>query len=246
MGTVIKKGAAAKMVSRFQPIALRDHVAEARAHLAAARTQAEQIIKDARTQAARLQVQAREKAYEQGRREGVRDGLEAGRAEAFERVKADFAKQQADLVQTLTSLVEQIEAQKARLLERAKRDTLSFAFAVAGRIVGSAARSQDGVVQQNLDKALRQVSARTDLTIRVHPDDLERISTYVESIPETVRQQRHWSIQPDDRLQPGGCVVETPIGSVDASIETQLHSAAELLFGAAETCDETDPPGVGS
>jgi len=87
VGTVIKKGAAAKLFNRFEPIALRDHVAEARAALAAARKEADQIVEAAREQARAIEAAAREEGYARGRREGVSEGLQAGRQEAFERVK---------------------------------------------------------------------------------------------------------------------------------------------------------------
>jgi len=112
------------------------------------------------------------------------------------------------------------------------KDLLAFAFAVAERIVGAAARGQAGVAEQNLDKALRMVDGWTDLVARVHPVDLERIETYADSLHETLGRQKHLTVRPDDGIQPGGCIVETRVGSVDATIEGQLRSAAELLFGA--------------
>ncbi|HEU4703285.1 MAG TPA: FliH/SctL family protein, partial [Conexibacter sp.] len=77
--------------------------------------------------------------------------------------------------------------------------------------------------------ALRRLSERRRVTVLVHPDDLELVRAAAESFASELGGIEHCEVQAERRLARGGAVVRTDEGQVDASIETQLARARELV-----------------
>ena len=55
------------------------------------------------------------------------------------------------------------------------------------------------------------------LRLRLHPDDLERVQRFLRVDPDTPR----YRLLADARITPGGCIAETALGSIDATVETR-------------------------
>jgi flagellar assembly protein FliH len=80
---------------------------------------------------------------------------------------------------------------------------------------------------------LRSASAET-VRIRVHAADLESVKAHREELLTLVDGIRQLEIVADRRVGPGGCVVETLGGVVDARVETQLDEVESALRACRE------------
>jgi flagellar biosynthesis/type III secretory pathway protein FliH len=70
--------------------------------------------------------------------------------------------------------------------------------------------------------AIKHANTGEVLTIRVNPRDVELLREYwAEALGDNPGNHR-WEILADRRVKPGGCVIDTQAGSVDAQIDTQL------------------------
>ena len=74
-----------------------------------------------------------------------------------------------------------------------------------------------------------RIASRTDVTVRIHSDDLATMTTFAESTLDRVRAAAGFSIVADDSIAPGGCIVESERTDVDASLETQVEEMVSLL-----------------
>ena len=184
-------------------------------------------------QQAELVRQARQSGYQ----DGYRDGLVA-----LEGFKQSFAHQATLQVgQLVKAIGSQLDAMQQEMAEA----LAATALALAGQIVRSelAARPESvaAVAQEALETLM--LSAR-HITLRVHPDDQPLVA---EGAGELLAA-RGARLVADLGIARGGCVVESNIGLVDASIETRWRRAAasigrdEPWQPAAEASD----PGTGS
>jgi len=184
-------------------------------------------------QQAELVRQARQSGYQ----DGYRDGLVA-----LEGFKQSFAHQATLQVgQLVKAIGSQLDAMQQEMAEA----LAATALALAGQIVRSelAARPESvaAVAQEALETLM--LSAR-HITLRVHPDDQPLVA---EGAGELLAA-RGARLVADSDVARGGCVVESNIGLVDASIETRWRRAAasigrdEPWQPAAEASD----PGTGS
>ena len=166
--------------------------------------------------------QARQAGYQ----EGYRDGLVA-----LEGFKQTFAHQTTLQVGALLkSLGEQLDA-----LQRQMAQTLCTS---ATRIARQAVRSELQmrpeliaiVAQEALDTLV--LSAR-HITLRVHPDDHPLVAAGAGDLLDA----RSARLVADPTIARGGCVVESDIGVIDASLDTRWRRAAASLGGEVPWTD---------
>ena len=84
---------------------------------------------------------------------------------------------------------------------------------------------------ENLERALRLVGSRTNLTVRVHPDDIASVKKFAGSALAHVEASQAVKIVADDTMAPGGCRVESDRATIDATLETQVGELVSLLLG---------------
>ena len=177
--------------------------------------------------------QARQAGYQ----EGYRDGLVA--LEGFKQTFAHHTTLQVGAL--LKSLGEQLDG-----LQRQMAQTLcSSATRIARQAVRSELQTRPELIaivaQEALDTLV--LSAR-HITLRVHPDDQPLIA---EGAGELLAA-RGARLVADIGVARGGCVVESNIGLVDASIETRWRRAAASI-GRDDPwlpAPEADDPGAAS
>ena len=235
MSTVIKSGDQnPALVKRLETVSVSDHLAEARLVVDAARRQAREILANTAREADELRESASKQGFEAGFKRGYAAGNEKGHESALAEARSRFDDEQAQLVQTLHGLVDQYEQMKRDLSIAAKHDTLDFAFRVAKRVTKLVGVLNRDAARANLDVALQRVGSVIDITIRVHPTDLESIERFARGFQSRIGESTHISILGDESVSPGGCLLSTPDSDVDATLDTQIEQIAQLIAGRDE------------
>jgi len=231
VATVIKAGTAGKIVKRFEHLALRDHMADARAVVVAAQQRASAIVAQAERDGERIRREAHQNGYREGFEEGRAAGERVGRDQAFAEARQEFGRQQQQAASMLRGALDGFDAAKGELLERARHDVLGLAIALAERIAKRTGEVDREAAVANAREALRCVGARTDLTIRVHAADLDSMKSLAAELAEGLGDRAHVRVVEDASIDPGGCVVEAPPARVDATLAGQFREAVDLLLG---------------
>ncbi|WP_298067815.1 HrpE/YscL family type III secretion apparatus protein [uncultured Mailhella sp.] len=164
--------------------------------------EANALLEAARARAARIEQEA-QKAYEERREEGYRDGQEAGKLELAEKV-----------METVLSSVEFIEGIE---------DTLVSVVNMAVRkIVGEI---DDGErIVRIVRTALNTVRGQQKVTVRVCPADEEAVSQALAAMTAGSSETAFLTVVADARMEKNACLLESELGVVDASLETQLKA----------------------
>jgi flagellar assembly protein FliH len=228
---VIKAGEAARLVSRLSPVDLADHLAEARSMLDATRQQAARIMAEARRNAVIVEEQARKLGHEAGYQEGHREGTKVGHQQAFDEATKRFNEQHADVVSAMQRAAAQMDAMKEDLEIAAEHHLVRFATDVACKLTFAIGARHRESAAENLRRALRVVGRKTDLMVRVHPNDLDVIRTFAPSLLEEVGFSSHIDVVADEGIVPGGCIVRTERSEVDVTLDTQVAEIVALLLG---------------
>lgn len=161
-------------------------------------------------------------ARQGGYHDGYRDGLAA-----LESFKQSFAAQTTAqvgaLLQSCAGQLDALQQQMASALAAA-------AVSLARQVVRGELDVRPELVVQVAEEALETLllSAR-HITVRVHPDDHALIA---QGAADTLAA-RGARLVADAAISRGGCVVESDIGIIDASLETRWRRAAAAL--GAET-----------
>jgi len=179
----------------------------------------------------RLAEEAR-RSFEAGRECGIHEGRAAEReALAVEKSAVDnLCAEQA------SRLADGFHAERSRYFEVVESEVVKLALAVAARILRREAQMDPLLLTGAVRVALGQLSATTQVRLRVPPADLDLWTDTVAHLPS--RSQKPVVI-PGEGMRLGDCVMETELGSVDLGVRAQLGEIERGFFD--RTCGNAAP-----
>lgn len=119
--------------------------------------------------------------------------------------------------------------ERQRLLASAKKELLRLAVAVAEKILRREVARDDEVAVEMAARALAEARQRREVTLRIHPADAEAVRRSHERLLSALSRTRVLELREDPAVAPGGALVETEAGIIDARLETQLGAIAAAL-----------------
>lgn len=164
------------------------------------------------------------------------DQMEQARAEGFAAGHADgIAQGRAELdaaVRALQQAAGELVARRDALCEVVEPAAISLALASAEQVVGAALEVRPELVLEATRGALRRLAERDRVTILVNPDDLDRVRAHAPDLVEELGGIGALEIQSERRIAPGGVIVQTPEGDVDARLDTRLARLGDVVRDA--------------
>ena len=174
---------------------------------------AEEIVNAAEAEASRIAEDAKS-AYEAERKRGYEDGLAEGRKQIL--------TQKLEMLDESIAYMERVEGELSDIVVKALR---KFVCDIGDRELVVQ------IVRKSLDAIIRNQSA---VTLRVAPEMVatvkERLGEILAEFPSVLRAD----VKENPHLKGAACVVETEVGSVEASVEGQLEAiekSMEKSFG---------------
>lgn len=187
---------------------------------------------DAEVQAAadleRLRAEIREAEAERDRLRDAarREGLELAKADAVEIVR----REAAPLADLLRRAAAALEEKRAEITSLAERDLVQLALQIAAKVVKKEiAAGTVGV--DNLRRAIELTANRRELRVLIHEQDLARIEQFLPELRREFSDLQKIALEPSPAVEPGGVIVQTREGSVDATIAAQFDQIERGLLG---------------
>ena len=159
----------------------------------------------------------RQTARAAGEAEGRAAGLAAARAEMEPSLQAVAGAAQA------------LDAVRDQVIAELEHDAVALALRLAEQIVAGAIEVAPERIVDIAAVALRRIRDRRHVTLVVNPADLELVSESVTRLQSELGGIEHLNVQSDRRVGRGGVLARTDEGEIDASIETQLARAREVI-----------------
>jgi flagellar assembly protein FliH len=160
-------------------------------------------------------------AWESGLQDGYQEGLRRA------------AEEQAAATERLAVLASEALTDAHQFARALEQQLVELALAVAAKVVAREVQADPTLVVGVVRDTLAELQEATVVRLRVHPDDHDLVAAHWERL----RQQRgaeQGLLVADERVQRGGCVVETAIGRVDAQLDTRLAQVAETFAAVQE------------
>jgi flagellar assembly protein FliH len=191
------------------------------------------IVEQARAERERLLTGAAEEGRAVGFAQGLKEGREAGRAEGAAAALAERRAELQKVEQAWIAALAEFESQRERMLREARQDVLRMAVSLAERITHRRVATDPSVVAGQLEAVLSLLSRPTQLTVTIHPDDLQVATDALPGLLARLPAATHAELRTDATLSRGSCIARTASGGViDASIATQLERMADALLPA--------------
>jgi flagellar assembly protein FliH len=164
---------------------------------------------------------------------GAAPSLDAVREQAFEEgFAAGVAQAQSQLdgpASALAAAADQLQALRADAATSVEADAVDLALRIAEQALGAAIAVDPELVLEAVRGALRRLVERDRVLILVNPDDLELVRDHSARLVGELGGIEHCEVQAERRVRPGGAIVRTSEGEVDATLETKLARAREVL-----------------
>jgi type III secretion protein L len=167
-----------------------------------------------------------QKAQEEFRAMMERAEEEAGQLVAEARARGEEEGRQSAV--EYEALARNVEQQLSTGLDK---DALEAAVEATRKIVAAEMKARPNAIVDVVKRALGNARHQREIYIRVHPSDAAVLRQNKRELLDALSRARDLDIREDPLLQPGGCMVETEIGMVDADLNTQLDRLCRMLLG---------------
>jgi flagellar assembly protein FliH len=165
------------------------------------------------------------------------DAAEVGAVEptvpsAEEEARTDEVRQALEsagrLVRRLEAALVEVARFREELERRLRPQLIELSLAISRRVLHRLVERDPAVVADMAGAALERLNNATDVRVRVNPRDFEALHAGTEPTRAVVG----WVADP--RVEPGGCLVESSFGEIDAGIEAQLAEISRALLESDE------------
>lgn len=160
--------------------------------------------------------------------EGYLLGKDEGFAAALEKRNGEIDRGLHDL----NDILQSIQNLKPELISNNESHILHLIYQIAEKIAYSHIEQNPEVVLEVIRKAIHTAQADEEVTVLVSPEQIEFLEKYKTSENEKYEFLEHVHLQPSEQIRPGGCIVETNYGAIDARIEERVEKLWTELSAA--------------
>jgi flagellar assembly protein FliH len=114
-------------------------------------------------------------------------------------------------------------------LAEAEAAAVDLAFRIAEKVIGAAVASDPTVILDVVSGALLRTTDRDHLVLEVNPRDFELVRDAAAELAARLGGIGRMEVVSERRVDPGGCVVRTVEGEIDARISGQLERVRQIL-----------------
>lgn len=179
------------------------------------------LEKKVETEALAKLKEVQESAYQQA----YDLGLQEGRAQAYGEHNAVLTER----LNSFEALLLKIENLKAELVTANETHLVKLVYHLASRLAMEEITSRQELIGAVIRSAIGDVQAEERMTLKLAPSDLEFVEAMKSKANGELNAFKNMKIEESAAISPGGCVIETNYGVVDATVEKRVQKLWEAL-----------------
>lgn len=157
------------------------------------------------------------------RKEGYQEGYEAGQKSLSEQL----VQQRTQLIELQRGIFESLSSALPQLVSQCEQGLIQLSLQCSRRVVAGLPITPEAV-EAVVREALREVQGISEYTIRLHPEDLVLLQE-LQSATLPAPGQTAFKVAADPAMERGGCLLDTPFGTVDATRTSKFNHLERLL-----------------
>ena len=162
--------------------------------------------------------------------EAFRNRIAAERASAvaeFEgRLRQDYEQKSAREAAKIADTIRNFEGDRKQYFARVETEVVQLALSIAAKILHREAQVDPLLVAALVQIALGQLKEGAAASIRVRPEEAKRWQNHFASLALKLSV----TVTEDAGLQPGDCILETEMGTVNFGLNVQLKEVERGFF----------------
>lgn len=178
-----------------------------------ANAEAQSILENANTDAQNITSSALENGY----REGFEKGYMEGRKEA------------QTVINEASELREFLDKRRDDLFNEAEEQVVQLVLDLAKKVIGDEITQNREAILNLVNQALQKCAFKKKLVLKTSPQDFEFILDNKDRICMMVEGISDIDIVSDLSLSQGSCIIETPSGEINSSIDVQIKEVEKIF-----------------
>ena len=154
-------------------------------------------------------------------------GYAEGQKAANEKLEKDYSEKLHKKFNDVQRIITELDVNMQTYSEDFEKVVINLALVISEKIVKRAV-IDDPTISYVLKESLRRVIGANRVIVKINPFDLEIINTDSNNL-FTDDSFTKIKFEPDDKIERGGCLVETEIGNVDARLSSQFNEVKKQL-----------------
>lgn len=214
--------------------------AEEKLAIASARKTAEDIVNEAKAEAAKIIEQAHQQgneiiqqyqqAGEQARNEGYQAGYQQGYTDGQAKLYQDIASE----LRKLDSLAASAFSVKKEIISSSEEEILKLSVAIAEKIIRHELELNPEIVVNIIKSAINELKDREEVKIIVNPSFANLLMNQSEELKETVNGLKNLKILEDKSIPADGVIIESGESRIDARLDSQISEIMRVLISEYE------------
>lgn len=172
-------------------------------------------------QAEDIKTRVQESSFNTGREEGYKVGYKEAKQKCQE------------LLNRIEEVLAEAKKEKERIAQKAQEEMseeiVELAIMAAKKIVKTEITSNRNIIIQNIKEALNKIQTHGKVTIRVNLSDLQYLQDIKDDFLSLATGLKEIEFKEDPNIDPGGCKIDTNLGTIDATISTQMEKLEQEL-----------------
>jgi len=168
----------------------------------------------------------KETYIERAKAEGYEAGLQLGQEEG--KSLYDESLQQANEV------IKRAKEEYHRILDDSERTIIDLAIYISEKILTESISEAPEKFIHVVKGAISEIKDQSSITIFLHSNNYKAVMDEKSALETLLNGETRLSIFVDHTLRENSCIIEHPLGEVDASVDTQLTEIRKTLMNVAK------------
>ena len=143
-----------------------------------------------------------------------------------------------NVFRALRASSETIHNLRDKIFRESEDEIINLIMLVARKVIINEVTENRAILASVVRNAIVDLSARDEITVRINPDDYQLVTSGRDELLLKELLNEHLSIKPDPSVAAGFCLVDTEMGTIDASLDGQLEQLYRSLLEQRATIVE--------
>jgi flagellar assembly protein FliH len=189
----------------------------------------------------RVESEALER-LKQMQEEAYNQGYDLGRDEGQESAYRELSGAISERIEKIDQTVANLEAMQTDLVRRNEASLISLVYQLAKKIAMTEIQEKPELILEVLRQAAMDAQDEQSLIVRLSSQDLQFLESMKERLSKDFEFMKRAKLEESADIQPGGCVIVTNYGQVDASIEKRLDKVWATLSEVRPKAEDVMAP----
>ncbi len=154
-------------------------------------------------------------------------GFADGQRSANEKLEKEYLDKLSNKYEEIRKIISEFDNSLNEYSKEFEKIVIDLSLAISEKIVHREI-SKESIINDTLKESIRRVIGSNKVVVKLNPSDMEKINSESNNILSDDLASKI-NFETDEKIEPGGCFIETEIGNVDARISSQFIELKKSL-----------------